>query len=125
MADAMNPVNWFEIPVSDLDRAKNFYESVLGVELSNNDMGPMKMSWFPMEQGAPGATGSLVLMDGYTPSQSGTVVYLHVNDIDGTLAKINDNGGKMLTSKTSIGEYGSIAHFEDTEGNRVALHSDK
>ena len=46
-----NPVNWFEIPANDLDRAKSFYESVFDVE------------------------------------------------------------------------YGFIAHFEDSEGNRVALHT--
>jgi len=25
----------------------------------------------------------------------------------------------------SIGEYGFIAHFQDSEGNRVALHAEK
>jgi len=46
-----------------------------------------------------------------------------VTDIEGTLAKVNANGGKLLMPKTSIGEYGHIAHFQDCEGNRVALHA--
>lgn len=51
MTDQSNPVNWFEIPVNDLERAKQFYETVFGLQLSLNEMGPMKMAWFPMTQG--------------------------------------------------------------------------
>ena len=119
----MNPVNWFEIPVNDLDRAKSFYEKVLDVTLSRQDMGPMQMGWFPTEENGAGATGTLIKGEGYTPSHDGTMVYFHVSDIEATLAKIESNGGKSLFPKTSIGEHGFIAHFEDTEGNRVSLHA--
>jgi predicted enzyme related to lactoylglutathione lyase len=125
MAEQMNPVNWFEIPVKDLDRAKTFYESVLGVELKTMEMGPLKMAWFPMLQGAAGATGSLVKAEGYVPAHAGTLVYLTVDDIEGTLKKVNAHGGKTLLPRMGIGEYGFIAHFEDSEGNRVALHSNR
>lgn len=125
MAAHMNPVQWFEIPVEDLDRAKNFYETILGVELTISEMGPLKMAWFPMVQRGQGAAGTLVKAQGYTPSHAGTLVYVHVDDIEGTLAKVNDNGGKTIAQKTGIGEHGFIAHFEDCEGNRVALHSEK
>jgi hypothetical protein len=47
MTTSMNPVNWFEIPATDLDRAKAFYEYVLGVNLTLQDFGPLKMAWFP------------------------------------------------------------------------------
>lgn len=119
---AVNPVNWFEIPVNDLAKAKSFYETILGLELTENEMGPNQMAWFPMEQGATGAAGTLIKGESYTPSLTGTVVYLHVNNIEETLSKINESGGKTLTPKVSIGEHGFIAHFEDCEGNRVALH---
>ena len=123
MADHDNPVNWFEIPTTDLQRAKAFYEHVLGVALTLQEMGPLKMAWFPMQQGAPGATGSLVQADAYEPSHKGTLVYFGVADIEATLRKIPEKGGKVLGAKKSIGEYGFVAHFEDSEGNRVALHS--
>jgi len=119
----MNPVNWFEIPVNDLDRAQSFYETVLDVTLNRQDMGPMLMGWFPNEQNGTGATGTLIKGEGYTPSHDGTMVYFTVEDIEATLAKIESNGGKSLFPKTSIGEYGFIAHFEDSEGNRVSLHA--
>lgn len=119
----MNPVNWFEIPTTNLDRAQKFYEAVLGAELSRHEMGSLQMAWFPMEMGAAGATGSLVQADGYVPSHAGTMVYFTVGDIEMTLAKVTAHGGKVLNPKMSIGQYGFVAHFEDTEGNRVALHS--
>jgi predicted enzyme related to lactoylglutathione lyase len=125
MADQTNAVNWFEIPVDDLERAKKFYESVLGVELAVNQMGPLQMGWFPSHEGAPGATGSLVKGEGYTPSHAGSIVYLHVDDVETALGKVNATGGKTLVLKTGIGEYGFIGHFEDSEGNRVALHSNR
>jgi len=122
MPSHANPVNWFEIPVNDLARAKSFYESSLGVEITEMEMGPKKMGWFPMEMGAAGSAGTLVEGDGYKPSHEGSLVYLHVDKIDPTLEAINGAGGKTLMPRMEIGEHGFIAHFEDTEGNRVALH---
>ncbi len=119
-----NAINWFEIPVTDLERAKKFYENILGIKLDLNEMGPMQMAWFPMEQNAPGATGTLIKSEGYTPSHSGSLVYFSVPDIEATLSNIDSTGGKTLMPKTSIGDFGFIAHFEDCEGNRVALHSE-
>jgi uncharacterized protein len=119
----MNPVNWFEIPAKDLNRAKAFYEHVLGVELSVNDMGPLKMAWFPMGRDQPGAAGTLVQAEGYVPSRTGTVVYFSVPDIEAALKRAAEKGGSVLMAKNSIGEYGFIGQFEDREGNRVAVHA--
>ncbi|MEJ2052126.1 MAG: VOC family protein [Calditrichota bacterium] len=123
MSSKYNPVNWFEIPVKDMNRAKSFYEQVFGFELSINQMGPIQMAWFPMIQDGAGATGTLVRGEGYNPSHNGTLIYFSVADIDAALKKVNKQGGKTLTPRTSIGEYGFYALFEDCEGNRVALHS--
>lgn len=122
MGSHANPVNWFEIPVNDLKRAKAFYEEVLEIEVVEAEMGPNKMGWFPMEMGAPGSPGTLIQGEGYTPSQTGSLVYLHVDQIDATLERINSAGGATLMPRTDIGQHGFIAHFEDSEGNRVALH---
>jgi predicted enzyme related to lactoylglutathione lyase len=120
----MNPVNWFEIPITDVNRSKKFYEAVFGLQITLTEFGPLKMGWFPMENGVYGATGSLVKGDGYIPSHSGTLVYFSVPDIEVVLERVKTNGGKVLQPKTGIGQYGFIAHFEDSEGNKVALHSD-
>ena len=119
----MHLVNWFEIPATDLERAKAFYEAVLDVELAVHDMGPLKMAMFPMMPGASGAAGALVAHEEYTPSHSGSMVYFSVPDIEATLAKAAAAGGKILFEKKSIGEYGFFGHAEDSEGNRIGLHA--
>ena len=125
MSEKANLVNWFEIPVNDMARAKTFYEAVFDLELSLNDIGPLQMAWFPFDQDAPGATGTLIKADSYIPSHHGSLVYFSVDDIEDNLNKVNKNGGNTLNPKMSIGENGFVAHFEDCEGNRVALHSTK
>ena len=119
----MIPVTWFEIPVNDMDRAKTFYEKTFDIEISIHEMGPALMGWFPRDPTGPGASGTLLKGDTYTPSHEGTLVYLGVDDIESTLTKVENNGGKTLNAKMNIGEHGFIGVFEDCEGNRVALHS--
>lgn len=123
VAAKTNMVDWFDIPVTDLERATKFYEKVFDVKLSSEEMSGMKMAMFPFDQGAPGAAGTLIKGRSYEPSRAGTIAYFSVGDIDETLRKVNANGGKTLMPKTSIGRYGFIAQYEDTEGNRLALHS--
>lgn len=128
MVDKMNPVNWFEIPANNLERAVAFYEHVLGLKLTVHDIGALRMAWFPGIQGAAtGATGSLVQAESYEPSHRGSMVYFSVPDIEAALRRVPEKGGKLLHGKKRIRgndvEYGFVAHFEDCEGNRVALHS--
>jgi predicted enzyme related to lactoylglutathione lyase len=122
MASHANPVNWFEIPVTDLARAKAFYTKVLAVEIVESEMGPNKMGSFPMDRETFGSAGALIQGDGYKPSHDGTLVYINGDAIEPALEAINASGGKTLLPRVSIGEHGFVAHFEDTEGNRVALH---
>lgn len=119
----MNAVSWFEIPVRDPGRAAAFYEKVFTVQLDAQTVGGMKIWMFPSFRNAAGAAGALIKGRTYEPSHAGTVVYFSVEDIDAALERVNANGGRTLMPKTSIGEHGSIAQFEDTEGNRLALHS--
>ncbi|MDX1585914.1 MAG: VOC family protein [Balneolaceae bacterium] len=123
--EGRNPVNWFELPAADITRAKKFYEHVLGIEIALQDFGGLQMGWFPSKDHAQGASGSLVQNDNYIPSHEGSMVYFSVDDIEKTLADIEKQGGKIINSKTSIGEFGFVGHFEDSEGNRVGLHSSK
>lgn len=125
VATKINPVNWFEIPVMDMARAKKFYEKVFGVELTDEKMDDYTMSFFPWTENAPGSAGMLIKGETYEPSHAGAVLYFSVDDIEETLRRINAGGGKTLMPKKNIGEYGFIAHFEDTEGNRLAIHSMK
>jgi predicted enzyme related to lactoylglutathione lyase len=118
-----NPVGWFEIPVTDLARAKRFYQAVFGFELASGRVGEYEMEFFPMKDKAMGAAGALITGKGYAPSKGGVVIYFMTNDIPATLAKVEASGGKTTLPKKSIAPHGFIAWFEDTEGNTVALHA--
>lgn len=123
MATEYNAVGWFEIPVTDMQRAKTFYEQVLGLTLELHDVGPLSMAWFPMYPQAKGAAGSLVKHEAYIPSHQGILVYFSVTDIDAVLKRVAQSGGKILSPRKPIGDYGFVGHFQDTEGNRMAVHS--
>jgi uncharacterized protein len=125
VATKINLANWFEIPVKDLTRAATFYEKVFDVNLTLEEMNSMEMAMFPMIQDAQGAAGTLTKGESYVPSHAGTVVYFTVENIDETLRRVAANGGRTFMPKTAIGQYGFIAQYEDTEGNRLALHSMK
>ncbi len=123
-----NMVSWFEIPVTDMDRAKAFYDTVFGIEISVHNMNELIMGWFPSFEGQPGAAGSLVLnKDFYFPGENkGVVIYFSSEDVQIQLNRIEAAGGKIVQPKTEIGAgHGFMAVFMDTEGNRIALHSQK
>ncbi len=123
---AKNPVNWFEIPVKSLARAVKFYSGVFGFKMKAEEMGDMKMAFFPGDNMKTyGSTGALMKSKGGKPSKTGTLVYLSVKDISATLRKVRARGGKTILPKTPIGKYGFVANFADSEGNRIALHSMK
>ena len=116
-----NLVVWFDIPVKNLNRAMEFYGKVLGVKLQRMEQ-PVPMAFFPFTPGV--ASGDLVESKEISPSKQGTTVYLNGGrDLAGPLGRVEATGGKVLQKKTAIGEHGFIAFFEDTEGNRVGLHS--
>jgi uncharacterized protein len=123
-----NAINWFEIPVSDIDRAMNFYGAVFETHLQKQDMETSVMAFLPDHGGVGGAI--VQVHDkawGYAPSHSGTIVYLNGGeDLSTPLSRVETAGGKVITPKTDIGGgFGYFAFFEDTEGNRVGLHSMK
>ena len=117
-----NPVGYFEIPVSDMDRAVEFYQHVLMVELTREIVDGYDMALFPAVEGGAGASGALAKGDVYVPGKVGPVLYFSVANIDAVFERLREIGGVVLYPKKSIGEHGFVAEIEDSEGNRVALH---
>ncbi|PVW14745.1 VOC family protein [Marixanthomonas spongiae] len=121
-----NPFAWIEIPVSNMERAIQFYEKVFDTTIKPVDFGGLKMGWFPFAEGAPGATGTLIQQESYIPSEEGPLVYFYSEDVKNELNRVEGAGGKIYQEKTEISpEHGFIGVFIDSEGNRVALHSQK
>ena len=127
MTNKENALNWFEISVSDISRAKKFYETIFGISMDQQEMMGMQMAFFPSENMNGKVSGALVQGPMHKPSADGAKIYLNGNpDLSDALSKVESAGGKVNMPKTKISDdIGFMAFFTDTEGNNVALHSNK
>jgi predicted enzyme related to lactoylglutathione lyase len=126
MNKATNSLNWFEISVAEIYRAKRFYETIFNIEMGQiKDFLDMKMCGFPWETYSGKAYGALAQSQMHIPSTNGSIIYLNANpDMQRVLDRIEPAGGKVLIPKTEIApEAGYMAFFIDSEGNKMALHS--
>lgn len=125
MDSSVNILNWFEVSVSDIERAKKFYETIFSITMEEMDMMGMKMAMFPYDMMSGKLSGALVQSDMHKPSADGVKIYFNGNpDLDEALSKVEAAGGKIVVPKGKISdEIGYMAFFTDTEGNAVALHS--
>lgn len=119
-----NIVSWFEIYVTDMPRAKKFYEAVFDTQLEKLETEGMEYLMFPYQEGE-GSGGALVKMAGVPVGTGGTMVYLSCEDCAVEESRIVPNGGEILKEKFAIGEHGFISIAKDSEGNVIGLHSMK
>ena len=117
------PVNWFEIPATNFDRAVKFYSTIFDRELPITHMNGADMAFFSTEP--LDVSGVIISGEGAEPSVKGILLYLNGGDnLDVPLSKVEIAGGTVVLSKTKISdELGFYAIFIDSEGNRLALHS--
>ncbi|MEW7290756.1 VOC family protein [Aquimarina sp. 2304DJ70-9] len=120
-------ITWFEIPVTDMARAKTFYEKVFDIEISLQKMDEIQMGWFPNKNQTGIATGTLIYAgEHYKPSNDGVLIYFSCDDVAAEIGRVEAAGGKVVSDKKQISESnGYMAYFVDSEGNRIALHSSK
>jgi uncharacterized protein len=125
MTTPQHAIDWFEIPVRNIDRAQTFYETLLAITLRREAMGPGKtLAVFGYGDNAVG--GCLMAGEGTPePSANGTLVYLNAEpSLDAVLARVEAAGGRIMTPKVQLPDgMGCFAHIADTEGNRVGLHA--
>jgi uncharacterized protein len=125
-----NAITWFEIPVTDIKRAKKFYETLLDIQLTSakpeGDIEAMEL--FPrLPDVSMGRTdvvsGSLIKADRLHPAGDGIMIYLNANpDLDKVIARIAPAGGNIILPKTK-NPAGYVCIFEDTEGNKIGLYA--
>lgn len=122
-------VTWFEIYVDDMERAREFYETLFDSTLEEMKMPEwsdegMRMLAFPMTMNTTnGAAGALVKMEGIKGGGNSTIVYFGSEDGSVEEARVEAAGGKIFQTKMSIGEYGFSTLVVDTEGNMIGIHS--
>jgi predicted enzyme related to lactoylglutathione lyase len=115
-------ISWFELPVTDLDRAAAFYNAVLEGRLSDiAEADDRRFAMFPAEDGV---TGAIVLGEGYVPSREGALIFLNAGDeLEPAVNRVEAAGGRVLMPRMDMGEWGVAAFIVDSEGNKVALHA--
>ena len=115
-------ITWFDVPVTDLDRAIRFYSAVLGSPVTKEKTGSIPTGILPTPDGQK--MGCLVSGNQAKPSLNGVMVWF---DVEGRLkesvAAATANGGKILGDIHAIGGFGFRAEVQDSEGNRIALYS--
>jgi uncharacterized protein len=114
---------YFEIPVIDMGRAINFYQTLLGIELEPGSIHGYEMAFFPYENNGVGISGALAKGDVYKPSIDGVFLYLQIDDVDAIISKAINLGSEVLLEKTEA-ETCFVAEIKDSEGNRICLKQD-
>lgn len=115
-------VSWFEIPAIDFDQAVHFYNHIFGIEMEQNIAEVNAMAFFPVKSGIGGA---VISGPGSIPSDKGPLIYLNGgSDLNNVLNKVKEAGGRVVMPKTLIADdAGYFAIFIDSQGNKLALHS--
>ena len=117
-------IDWFEIPVRDMDRAQAFYEKLLASSMRREAINGQTLALFNYAE--TGVGGCLMAgPNAPRPSEQGTLVYLPAGrSLDAALERAAKAGGRITTPKVRLpGDMGCFAHVADTEGNRVGLHA--
>ena len=127
MEKTENALNWFEIAVNDIARAKKFYDQIFGIEMAQREMMGMQMAFFPTDDSTGKVSGALVQSELHIPGNEGVLIYLNGNpDLAQALGRVEGAGGQVVMPKTFVSnEVGYMAFIIDSEGNKVGLHSFK
>ncbi len=117
-------INWFEIPALDLDRAFNFYNTVLEGHVRKGTFGDGDLILFDVPFSTGEAVGgSIVVRQDLKPTTDGPIIFINTFDkIDECVSRVEGAGGKVIVAKMDLGKFGYGAIIIDSEGNKVGLH---
>ena len=124
----MDPVVHFEIPAEDRNRMSDFYSSVfgwktkmLGPEMGNYvtaATGEIDGRGWPVQPGV--INGGFYMKRKDVPNESPSIV-ISVDNIQESIKKITEAGGKVFAGPHEIPGVGLYASFYDIEGNRASI----
>jgi predicted enzyme related to lactoylglutathione lyase len=116
----------FMIPADNVDRAKHFYQILLGwkIEPTKNPMDPSRMAAMQYHDISTGAAkeGTMNLGGLYKRHMTETILtFVEVEEIDKVLSKVEKLGGRITMQKEEIKGVGLTAVIQDSEGNVIGL----
>ena len=119
------PVNaavWFEIPVTDMAKAKAFYSKVLMSEFTDQNDGPNPMAIFAYQGDDDAVSGHLYPGKPAAPG-TGPTIHLTVPDsLEEGIARVEAAGGKVLSPVIEI-PAGRFVYCLDPDGNSIGIFS--
>ncbi|MCB1427301.1 MAG: VOC family protein [Zhengella sp.] len=117
------PVNgqvcWFEIPVTDLERARTFYETALATTMRRDDTGPNPMIAFT-SMDDPVASGHLYPGKPSAPGTGSTIHLVALDPLETVMARIPAAGGQVVSPVIPI-PAGRFFYATDPDGNSVGF----
>jgi len=113
---ASHPIVHIEIPTESRERAGDFYSQVFDWNVQQ-----MPEMIYATWQASGGPGGGFAPADGQMVQIGQVVAYIGTDDINGSLSKIEANGGKTVLGKTEIPGMGWFALFNDPAGNKLGL----
>jgi predicted enzyme related to lactoylglutathione lyase len=118
-------INWFQIPVLNMERAISFYSNILSVEFDRIRLLNADIAVFPYDPERDAIKGALYCGLGHGPAINRTIVFLNAGPaLSVVLAKVEEAGGTILKSKTYLNNKSCyVAYIRDTEGNRIGLYA--
>ena len=117
-----NAAVWFEIPVTDMGRAKAFYDAVLDIELKDDNTGPNPMAIFPASDG--GVAGHIYPGKPSTGGAGNTIHLASPDPLEDALERVKQNGGEVSSDIITIPP-GRFAYCRDPDGNRTTRWSQR
>ncbi|MEV0732192.1 VOC family protein [Polymorphospora sp. NPDC050346] len=115
-------ISLLSLPVTDQDRARDFYVDVLGFDLRrDNPMGP-DQRW--VEVAPQGAQTSITLVTWFPTMPAGSVkgLVLETDDLDGDVATLTGRGLR-LDGGIQEQPWGRFVTFDDPDGNTIVLQA--
>ncbi|TAF63616.1 MAG: VOC family protein [Cytophagales bacterium] len=123
----MHALNWFEIPALDLERAFNFYHTVLNGKVRKGTFGTGDLILFDVPFNTGEAVGgSISVRPDLKPTKEGGVLYLNAfGKLQDAVDKVESAGGKVIIPRLNLGKFGFSAIIIDSEGNKIGLISNE
>ena len=110
-------IGFVGVPVTDLKRARAFYEDVLGLKISDEMMGG---KW--IEYGVGDDTLAIAnVSDTWTPSDQGTGAALEVEDFDEAIGRLKDRQVRFAAEPFET-PCCHMAVIQDPDGNKLMIH---
>ena len=115
-----NPIGWFEICVTDFEKAKNFYSSIFDWEFKLSQASDT--TYWNIYTGEESIGGGLTIREASDNIGQSIILYTEVENIDETLEMVSKSGGEIEEGKTLISESaGYYGLFKDLDGNTMGL----